>query len=114
MCSPPIKVVHSQAWQPKNPNPPRIVKDIQITTPRLFSRCPSCTALIMVKELKRRTNVISVTKRSGLFAPKNGNVLKTKSGTGQDGLLNLRVPYAIRKPANVNASDNRKYHIISL
>ena len=67
----------------------------------------------MVNELKSRTNVISVTKSNGLLPDRPGNVLKTKSGTGHVGILALRAPYAIRNPANVNASDRRKYHIMS-
>ena len=54
---------------------------IHLTTPFLFSRCPSCTARIIVQWTTKQDERHEVTNNKGQDPDNPGNKLNTKSGT---------------------------------
>jgi hypothetical protein len=67
----------------------------------------------MVTELAMSIKVIMPTNTKGNLPCISGIAEKTSSGNGQLAALNLRAAYASKSAENVNASDNKKNHIIS-
>src|SRR5262249_8866839 len=99
-----IKLVHSNAWQPRKMSPPTIVSARNRTAIFGFDARAAATAMAMTALEEISMKVMKVIN----------TMLNTSVCLGHSGLILRMKPYAIKKAANVNASEMIKIHIMNL